>query len=76
MLIAVAFLTPLKIYYLVFGSISLLLALLTLTPLSEGKDDGDGALRRLLPAPTEYVRENVETDSDDKDGKTDKHETE
>lgn len=75
-LIAVAFLTPLKIYYLVFGSISLLLALLTLTPLSEGKDDGDGALRRLLPAPAEYVRENVEIDSDDKDGKTDKHETE
>lgn len=35
-LISVAFLTPLKIYYLVFGSLSLLLALLTLTPLGKG----------------------------------------
>ena len=56
-LISVAFLTPLKIYYLVFGSLSLAMALLTLTPLAEGKDDGDGALKRLLPAPEEYVRE-------------------
>ncbi len=36
LLIAVAFLTPLKIYYLVFGSISLLMAILTLTPLGKG----------------------------------------
>lgn len=56
-LISVAFLTPLKIYYLVFGSLSLAMALLTLTPLCEGKDDGDGSLKRLLPAPEEYVRE-------------------
>lgn len=59
-LIAVAFLTPLKIYYLVFGSISLLMALLTLTPLSEGKGDGDGALNGLLRR----------GDVDEKDGAT------
>ena len=35
-LVAVAFLTPLKIYYLIFGSISLIMALLTLTPLGKG----------------------------------------
>lgn len=35
-LICVAFLTPLKIYYLVFGSIALMLALLCLTPLGNG----------------------------------------
>ena len=35
-LVGVAFLTPLKIYYLIFGSISLIMALLTLTPLGKG----------------------------------------
>lgn len=40
-LISVAFLTPLKIYYLIFGSISLLFALLTLTPLGKGPFGGD-----------------------------------
>ena len=35
-LVSVAFLTPLKIYYLIFGSISLIMALLTLTPLGKG----------------------------------------
>ncbi|MEG2540804.1 MAG: hypothetical protein RSB59_03410 [Clostridia bacterium] len=35
-LLSVAYLTPLKIYYLVFGSLSLLFALLTLTPLGKG----------------------------------------
>lgn len=35
-LITVAFLTPLKIYYLTFGSILLVLALLSLTPLGNG----------------------------------------
>lgn len=35
-LIGVAFLTPLKIYYLVFGSISLLLALISLSPIGNG----------------------------------------
>lgn len=39
-LLAVAFLTPLKIYYLVFGSLSLVLAILTLTPLGKGSSDG------------------------------------
>lgn len=36
LLVAVAFLTPLRIYYLIFGSISLIMALLTLTPLGKG----------------------------------------
>ena len=35
-LILVSFITPLKIYYIVIGSLSLLLALLTLTPLGNG----------------------------------------
>lgn len=35
-LILVSFITPLKIYYIVFGSISLILALITLTPLGNG----------------------------------------
>lgn len=35
-LILVSFITPLKIYYIVFGSISLALAALTLTPLGNG----------------------------------------
>ncbi len=35
-LILVSFITPLRIYYIVLGSISLILALLTLTPLGNG----------------------------------------
>lgn len=35
-LIAAAFLTPLKIYYITFGTILLVLALMTLTPLGKG----------------------------------------
>lgn len=35
-LIAIAFLTPLKIYYLILGSLSLGMALLTLTPIGKG----------------------------------------
>lgn len=35
-LVLVSFITPLKIYYITLGSISLLLALLTLTPLGNG----------------------------------------
>lgn len=35
-LILVSFITPLRIYYIVFGSISLLIAILTLTPLGNG----------------------------------------
>ena len=35
-LVLVSFITPLKIYYIVLGSISLLLAILTLTPLGNG----------------------------------------
>lgn len=35
-LLLVAFITPLKIYYIVFGSISILFALLCLTPLGNG----------------------------------------
>ena len=46
-LTAVAFLTPLKIYYLVFGSISLLFALLTLTPLGKGTGNGKNAFAQL-----------------------------
>lgn len=50
-LVSVAFLTPLKIYYLVFGSISLLMALLTLTPLGKGHFGGDKIFDGLCAAP-------------------------
>lgn len=59
-LISVAFLTPLKIYYLIFGSISLIMALLTLTPLGKGRFGGDGmfdelcATRRRDPSATPH----------------------
>lgn len=49
-LVSVAFLTPLKIYYLVFGSISLLMALLTLTPLGKGHFGGDKIFDGLCAA--------------------------
>lgn len=48
MLIAVAFLTPLRIYYLVFGSISLIMALLTLTPLGKGPFGEEHVLDTLV----------------------------
>lgn len=35
-LILVSFITPLKIYYIVLGTLTLLMALLTLTPLGNG----------------------------------------
>lgn len=50
-LVAVAFLTPLKIYYLVLGSVSLVLALLTLTPLGRGSGGGDKFFEKLENAP-------------------------
>ena len=50
-LVSVAFLTPLKIYYLVFGSISLFMALLTLTPLGKGHFGGDKIFDGLCAAP-------------------------
>lgn len=46
-LISFAFLTPLKIYYMVFGSFSLLLALLTITPLGNGSFNSDKLFERL-----------------------------
>ena len=46
-LVAVAFLTPLRVYYLIFGSISLIMALLTLTPLGKGPFGGEKILDTL-----------------------------
>ncbi len=50
MLIGVSFLTPLKIYYIVFGSLMLLLALLTLTPLGNGNVSSPKAFDELEEA--------------------------
>ena len=50
-LVAVAFLTPLRIYYLIFGSISLIMALLTLTPLGKGPFGGEKIFDGLCAAP-------------------------
>lgn len=46
-LIAVSFLTPLKIYYLTFGTILLVLALLSLTPLGNGQISSKKAFEEL-----------------------------
>lgn len=82
-LISVAFFTPYKIYYLIFGSISLVLAILTLTPLGNGEFGTTSAFNALiketetftLPGETknetdENILGNIETtngESDDKD---------
>lgn len=47
-LISVAFFTPYKIYYLIFGSISIVLAILTLTPLGNGKFGTTSAFNALI----------------------------
>lgn len=57
-LLSVAFLTPLKLYYLIVGSISLLLALLTFTPLGKGAFDSEKLFDKLsrenaVPLPPE-----------------------
>lgn len=51
-LIAVSFLTPLRIYYIVLGSISLVMALLTLTPLGRGAYGGGRIFDKLSAAGT------------------------
>ena len=51
LLVAVAFLTPLRIYYLIFGSVSLIMALLTLTPLGKGPFGEEKILDGLCAAP-------------------------
>ena len=54
----VAFITPLKIYYIVFGSISLLLAILCLTPLAGGTISSPKVFDLLeREAQDEYKRE-------------------
>jgi len=54
----VSFITPLKVYYLILGSISVLLALLCLTPLGKGELTTQKALDRLeYEAQDEYRRE-------------------
>lgn len=50
LLVAVAFLTPLRIYYLIFGSVSLIMALLTLTPLGKGPFGEEKILDALTAA--------------------------
>ena len=52
LLVAVAFLTPLRIYYLIFGSVSLIMALLTLTPLGKGPFGEEKILDALTAADT------------------------
>lgn len=63
-LLATAFLTPLKIYYLIFGSISFFLALLTLTPLGNGDFGGTSSFNALVD---ETERFNPSEVPDDKD---------
>ncbi len=73
-LISVAFITPLRIYYLVFGSISLLLALLTLTPIGKGHfrsstifDEIDKMNERFISNATSNEQDNLSVDSDSGD---------
>lgn len=65
-LLTTAFLTPFKIYYLVFGSISLFLALLTLTPLGNG-DFGSNSSFNALIDETEKVTLPSRNENDDSD---------
>lgn len=54
----VSFITPLKLYYLILGSVSVLLALLCLTPLGKGELTTQKALDRLeYESQEEYKRE-------------------
>ncbi len=55
LLLSIAFLTPLKGLYLAFGCLSLVLALLTLTPLGENEGGGSG-LGGLAGDDEEYTR--------------------
>lgn len=64
-LVSVAFLTPLKIYYLIFGSISLIMALLTLTPLGKGPF-ADEKILDTLDATPPPAHEDKLTPPDDK----------
>lgn len=64
-LVGVAFLTPLKIYYLIFGSISLIMALLTLTPLGKGPF-ADEKILDTLDATLPPAHEDKLTPPDDK----------
>lgn len=64
-LVGVAFLTPLKIYYLIFGSISLIMALLTLTPLGKGPF-ADEKILDTLDATPPPAHEDKLTPPDDK----------
>lgn len=64
-LVGVAFLTPLKIYYLIFGSISLIMALLTLTPLGKGPF-ADEKILDALDATPPPAHEDKLTPPDDK----------
>ena len=81
-LIVTAFFTPLKIYYLVFGSVALLLAILTLTPLGKdnlgatwklkdvfgGESTADTALDNLIEGKDNFEKneENEENNQNDK----------
>ncbi len=57
-LILTSFITPLKIYYMVFGSISILLALLCLTPLGNGGLTSPKAFDELeREIEQEYIKE-------------------
>lgn len=57
-LILTSFITPLKIYYMVFGSISILLALLCLTPLGNGELTSPKAFDELeREIEQEYIKE-------------------
>lgn len=61
-LVLVSFLTPLKIYYIVFGTILLVLALLTLT-LGNGTLSSPKAFEELeTECQDEYARENNNVD--------------
>ncbi len=59
-LLVFAYFTPLKIYYIVFGSLSLLMAILTLTPLGKGSFKNENVFNKIK-------NENIKSpNSDDK----------
>lgn len=69
-LILTSFLTPLRIYYIVFGSISLCLALISLSPIGNGSISSPKAFVELeKQLESEYIRENRSHETkNDEDG--------
>lgn len=71
-LMTTSFITPLKIYYLIFGTIALILAILTLTPLGNGEFGTNGSFNALIQE-TEKFNLSENSDCDQCTAENDNH---